>query len=320
MPSKDPNDSNYRRLWYVRFADDFLLGLAGSKNEAEKIKCDITSFLRNELRLTLNQDKTLITHARGGKAKFLGYEIHVLHADDKHDHRSQRCINGSIGLRIPRQVKQEKCAQYMRHGKPIHLPQRTIDTAYSIVSQYQVEYRGLVQYYKMAYNLHTLSQLKYVMEVSLVKTLASKQKITCQKVYKQFSAMVKNDEGEKRKVIQVKVNRPAPKLPLTTHFGAVSLKWNRWSSINDNLTKPIWNKRSEVEQRLLAQTCEVCQSQEKIEVHHVRKLADLQNKCNTELPEWKKRMIARRRKTLVVCHECHKEIQYGRYDGEALKR
>ncbi|WP_310732708.1 group II intron reverse transcriptase/maturase, partial [Wolbachia pipientis] len=72
-------------------------------------------------------------------------------------------INGSIGLRVPHHIKQKKCSEYMRCGKPIHLPQRTIDTAYSIVAQYQTEYRGIVQYYKMAYNLHTLSYLKYVM-------------------------------------------------------------------------------------------------------------------------------------------------------------
>lgn len=99
----------------------------------------------------------------------------------------------------------------------------------------------------------------------------------------------------------------------------MSLKWNKWVSISDNLI-PIWNKRSEIEQRLLAQTCELCKSQEQIEVHHVRKLADLLGKRNTELPEWKKRMIERQRKTLVVCHECHKKIQYGKYDGDSLKR
>lgn len=319
IPSKTPDDPNYRRLWYVRYADDFLLGLAGPKDEAEMIKDSIASFLKDELKLTLNQAKTLVTHAREEKAKFLGYEIHVLHADDKHDQRSQRCINGSIGLCVPYQVKQDKCVQYMRHGKPIHLPQRTIDTAYSIVSQYQAEYRGIVQYYKMAYNLHTLSRLKHVMEVSLVKTLASKYKTTCQKVYRQYGATIENEEGEKRKVIQVIVNRPKPKLPLITHFGGVSLKWNKWVSLNDDPTRPIWSKRSEVEQRLLAQTCELCNSHERIEVHHIRKLADLHQKCNTELPEWKKRMIARRRKTLVVCHECHKKIQYGRYDGKSFK-
>jgi hypothetical protein len=224
MPSKDSCDLNYRRLWYVRYADDILVGFAGPKNEAEQIKNEIAKFLNEDLNLMLNEDKTLITHACDSKANFLGYKIYVLHADDKYDHRTQRCINGSIGLRVPHHIKQKKCSEYMRCGKPIHLPQHTLDTAYSIVAQYQTEYRGIVQYYKMAYNLHTLSYLKYVMEVSLVKTLTSKYKTTCRKIYRKFGTMIENDEGEKRKVIQVRVDRLPSKIPLITHFDAVSLK------------------------------------------------------------------------------------------------
>ncbi|WP_179947524.1 reverse transcriptase domain-containing protein [Wolbachia endosymbiont of Cylisticus convexus] len=92
MPSKDSCDPNYRRLWYVRYADDILVGFAGPKNEAEQIKNEIAKFLNEELKLMLNEDKTLITHACDSKANFLGYEIHVLHADDKHDHRTQRWV------------------------------------------------------------------------------------------------------------------------------------------------------------------------------------------------------------------------------------
>ncbi len=92
IPSRDPNDPNFRRLWYTRYADDFLLGLVGSKSEAVEIKQKIANFLGEQLHLELNQDKTLVTHARCGQANFLGYEIHVLHANDKHDHRGQRCI------------------------------------------------------------------------------------------------------------------------------------------------------------------------------------------------------------------------------------
>ena len=98
------------------------------------------------------------------------------HADNKHDHRGQRCINGSVGLRVPSSVKNAYCAKYMRKGKPIHLTQRVNDDAYSIVAQYQAEYRGIVQYYRMAYNLHTLGKLRRMMELSLVKTLAKKYK------------------------------------------------------------------------------------------------------------------------------------------------
>ena len=78
IPSRDPNDPNFRRLWYTRYADDFLLGLVGSKSEAVEIKQKIADFNREQLQLELNQDKTLVTHARNQKANFLGYEIHIL--------------------------------------------------------------------------------------------------------------------------------------------------------------------------------------------------------------------------------------------------
>jgi len=315
MPSKDPNDPNFKRLWYVRYADDFLLGLTGSKNEAVQIKHQIANFLSKSLKLELNADKTLITNASSQKAKFLGYEVHILHENSKHDRRGQRCINGSIGLRVPAIVKQEKCKRYMKNGKPKHLPQRTIDDSYSIVSQYQAEYRGVVQYYRMAYNLHTLSKLRYVTEVSLVKTLASKYKTTCTKIYRKYGTTIKTDDGD-RKVILVKRDRKLNK-PLVAHFGGVSLKWNKWVSLNEQLTEPVWSKRSELIQRLEAQECELCGSQNKIEIHHIKKLSSLNRKESTKA-EWQKRMLARNRKTLVVCQKCHGNIHYGKYDGKKL--
>ncbi|MBE9047962.1 maturase [Pleurocapsales cyanobacterium LEGE 10410] len=318
IPSRDPNDPNFRRLWYTRYADDFLLGLVGSKSEAVEIKQKIANFLREQLHLELNKDKTLVTHAMNEKANFLGYEIHVLHANDKHDHRGQRCINGSVGLRVPKNVISSHCAKYMRRGKPIHLTSRINNDAYSIVAQYQAEYRGVVQYYRMAYNLHTLNRLKWFMHLSLVKTLAKKFKTTCCKTYHRYKATISTTDGT-FKVLQVTRQREA-KTPLVTHFGGVSLKWNKWVAIDDEQQSRIWNGRSEVVQRLLAQECELCGSQSNIEVHHIRKLADLEPKGRKPPPEWMKKMSARRRKTLVVCRNCHHNIQYGRYDGHALKR
>ena len=318
IPSRDPNDPNFRRLWYTRYADDFLLGLVGSKSEAVEIKHKIANFLGEQLHLELNKDKTLITHARKEKANFLGYEIHILHADDKHDHRGQRCINGSVGLRVPKNVISSHCARYLRCGKPIHLTSRVNNDAYSIVAQYQAEYRGVVQYYRMAYNLHTLNRLKWVMQLSLVKTLAKKFKTTCLQIYHRYKATISTNDGT-FKVLQVTRNRDE-QTPLITHFGGVSLKWNKWVAIDDEQQSRIWNGRSEVVQRLLAQECELCGSQSNIEVHHIRKLADLESKGRKPRPEWMKKMSARRRKTLIVCRNCHHSIQYGRYDGHALKR
>jgi hypothetical protein len=275
-------------------------------------------FLKRRLKLELSEEKTLITHARSEKANFLGYEIHCLHANDKHDGRGQRCINGSIGLRVPAHIQKDKCAKYMKWGKPIHLPQRTIDSAYSIVSQYQSEFRGIVQYYRMAYNLHTLWKLKRVIEISLVKTLAKKFKTTCRTIYRRYGIALETTDG-KYKALQVTIPRK-DKPPLQTYFGGFSLKTNEWAALDDNKTGYIWNhKRSEVVQRLLAQTCELCGSTDNIEVHHIRKLADVKKHGRKERPEWMVKMAARRRKTLIVCQTCHQNIQYGRYDGKELR-
>jgi group II intron reverse transcriptase/maturase len=316
IPSRDPNDPHYRRLWYCRYADDFLLGFVGPKAEALDIKQELARFLRDELHLELSEEKTLITHARSNVAHFLGYEVHTLQANDKHDHRGQRCINGAIGLRVPTDVIKAHCAPYMRRGKPIHLAQRVNDAAYSIVAQYQAEYRGVVQYYRLAYNLHQLSRLKRVTEVSLVKTLAKKYKTSCTRIYKRMGTLRETEQGV-YKVIEVRVERGANKAPLVAYFGGIPLRWNKWVSINETV-EPIWGKRSEIVQRLLRETCELCGATATLQAHHVRKLADLTRNGQRDVPLWVRRMVARRRKSLMVCQRCHDAIHCGRYDGPAF--
>ena len=93
-------DPGYRRLRYIRYADDHILGFTGPKAEAEQIKARLAAFLRETLGLELNQQKTLITHARSQPARFLGYHIKVQHCDAKII-KGQRGINGKIALRVP---------------------------------------------------------------------------------------------------------------------------------------------------------------------------------------------------------------------------
>src|SRR3982074_244311 len=114
LPTHDANDPEYRRLRYVRYADDFLLGFAGLRSEAQEIKGCLGEFLRDTLKLELFKTKTLITHARTEAARFLGYEIGTMHDDTK------RSINGAISLRVPVAVARAKCEPYMRSGKPVH--------------------------------------------------------------------------------------------------------------------------------------------------------------------------------------------------------
>ena len=114
-------DPGYRRLKYTRYADDHIIGFTGPKAEAEEIKARLAEFLRETLGLELNQDKTLITHARTQRARFLGYDISVWHCNTKIT-SGRRSANGKIALRVPPDVITAQCARYRKHGKPWHRP------------------------------------------------------------------------------------------------------------------------------------------------------------------------------------------------------
>jgi group II intron reverse transcriptase/maturase len=308
LPSIDPTDPEHRRLRYIRYADDFLLGFAGPRNEAEEIKARLREFLRDTLKLELSDAKTAITHARTGAARFLGYEVVVLQ-DDHQRHGRARSINGQIGLKVPVDVITAKCRPYLKHGKPVHRAGWLNDSAFSIVAQYQAEYRGIVQYYQLAFNLARFQQLKWVMETSLTKTLAAKLRISVAKVYDRFRARLQRPEGA-YKGLEVVVEREGKK-PLVAQWGGIPLRWRRTAVLDDD-PKPVFNARTELLERLLADECELCCSQEKVEVHHVRRLKDLERKGRAERPAWVLQMAKRQRKTLVVCRACHEDIERGR--------
>jgi group II intron reverse transcriptase/maturase len=319
LPSIDPQDPTYRRLRYIRYADDFLLGFAGPHKEAEEIKRLLGEFIGETLRLTLSQEKTLITQGRTGKARFLGYDISVQGADTKISDDGKRHVNAGIGLHVPRTVIESKCAAYMKNGKPVHRAERLHDSPYSIVRRYQQEYRGIVQYYQLANNVRTLGKLEWVMETSMAKTLAHKLRISVNQVYKKYRATIQNGHGTYNG-LRVIVQRGEGKKPLVAEWGGIPLRVTRTVMSLDDAPAPVWNDRTEVEERLLADTCELCGSHADIRVHHIRKMADLNRNGREEKPQWVKVMAARHRKTLVVCHPCHAAIHAGRYDGPRLSR
>ena len=141
LPYNDPFDPGYRRLRYVRYADDFVLGFSGPKAEAGQIKESLETFLRDTLKLELSREKTLITHATSQAARFLGYELVNQQANDKLDRTGRRKVNGRIGLRVPVKVIEQHCRGYMKNGKPAHRNVLIHDEDYSIVDRYQAEFR-----------------------------------------------------------------------------------------------------------------------------------------------------------------------------------
>ncbi len=315
LPSTDTNDQNFRRLRFVRYADDFLLGFIGPKNEAEEIKQHLGTFLREELKLELSKTKTFITHARSEAARFLGYEVTTMQRDTKRSPTTRthgtkcRSVNGRVGLRVPKDVLRSKCEQYTKKGKAIHRKELQNDSDFTIIMKYQLEFRGIANYYRLAYNMHTLQRLKWIMEQSLTKTLAGKYKQSVHKIYKKYAAKLDVDDVI-YKGLRVIVPREGKK-PLVAVWGGISLKWDIQANLQDQLPQ-IWGKRSELEQRLLANLCEYCGSTDHIQVHHVRALKDLDKYAGREKPEWVKIMAARHRKTLVLCRTCHQDVHAGR--------
>jgi hypothetical protein len=310
LPSKDPYDPDYRRLRYVRYADDVLLGFSGPKAEALEIKHLLGRFLHEELKLELSEDKTLITHARTGKARFLGYDIVAQHSDDKLTHR-KRSINSKIGLRVPEEAITRRCALYMRHGKPWHRSQMLSDRDYSIISQYQAEYGGVVQYYLLAADVCRLHRLHWVMETSLLKTLAGKHSSSVAKMARKYKATIDTPYGP-RVCFQTTVKRGEGKKPLVARFGGIPLRRQKKAVLVDRSPVLFTTSGNELIHRLLTGRCEVCGSTERLEVHHIRKLADLNKPGRNAKPAWVQIMAKRRRKTLVTCTGCHDAIHAGR--------
>jgi group II intron reverse transcriptase/maturase len=306
LPRRDPMDPGYRRLRYVRYADDILLGFAGPKAQAEEIKRRLAQFLRDDLKLELSETKTLITHARTSAARFLGYEITVQHNDRKIA-AGRRAVNGVIGLRVPKDVIKAKSAPYMARGRPTRRPELLNDEDYSIIRRYGSEYRGIVQYYLLAGDVYRLDRLHWVMAVSLLKTLANKYDSSVNKMARKYAATIETPHGP-RKCLQASIPRGDGKKPLVATFGGIPLKRQKRAVLRDREPVPAIARHKEVVRRLLAGRCEVCGQQEKVRVHQIRRLADLSKPRRPQPPEWVRIMATRRRKTLIVCDACHASI------------
>jgi group II intron reverse transcriptase/maturase len=310
MPAMVANDPDYRRLRYVRYADDFLLGFVGPRLEAEAIKEQLKAFLHESLKLELSPEKTLITHATTQAARFLGYDITCHAPGDKTD-RTGRRITGRVSLRIPAEVVESRCTVYMKAGKPIPRVQLMGESDYAIILKYQAEYRGVVQYYAFAHNVAWLSKLHWIMETSLLKTLACKHQMSVATLSRKYRSTTATPHGP-RSCLKAIVERKG-KSPLVATFGGIPLVRRKdFQVLEDRSLHISYRPRSELLQRLLKEKCEVCGSTHEVQVHHVRRLKDLKAPGRRGKPLWMQTMSALRRKTLVVCHECHVAIHAGR--------
>ena len=313
LPSRDPLDPDYRRLRYVRYADDFVLGFIGPKAEAKQIKESLETFLHDSLKLELSREKTLITNATSQAARFLGYELVNQQTNTRLDPNGRRSVNGHIGLRVPAKVIEQHCRAYMRNGKPAHRPYLLNDDDYTIISRYQAEFRGVVQYYLLAHNVFHLQEAEMGYGVNRwPKPLRPSTRPHAQRSVSALQKRRANRAWAERACLKVVVQRDNGKRPLVALFGGIPLKRKRQAVLADQQPGRYRSGRTELIKRLLADECELCESTVDIQVHHVRALRDLNVKGQGDKPKWVQVMAARRRKTLVVCAPCHADIHAGR--------
>jgi len=307
-PGLDPMDEGYRRIQYTRYADDFLIGVIGSKADAEQMKEDISVFLSEKLKLTMSAEKTLVTHGHD-KARFLGYDITV--NDDKSTRKTSkgqsRIFMNRVKLYLPREKWSGKLLDYGvlkiakdEHGKENWKPLQRGDwmclAPHEIVRQYNAQIRGLYNYYRLASNVSVLNKFRYVMEYSMYKTFAGKYQITMTKAKLKFtrngvfSVPYRNKSGEKSAKFY------------SEGFPRVKFALGNFVDLTPEYAK--LNQPGELYFRFKAGKCELCGAVSKdVTVHQVRTLKGVSGNTN-----WEQAMLRKRRKTLIVCRECHANI------------
>ena len=312
-PHKDAMDADFRRMQYVRYADDFLISVIGSKSECETIKADITQFMREQLKLELSDEKTLITHAQD-KAKFLGYEIFIRKSDAVKRNKDgvlKRDFNGAVVLTLNSAVIQKKLTEYnaleVRNidGKDIwwSKPRRymTPMKPEDILAQYNAETRGLYNYYSLAANVSKeCASFAFIMKMSMFKTLGWKLNTSARKVRQKY---------QKDKDFVIPYNDAKGKQKYRVFYNEGLKKRNAQFDVDyDKLPQTMYVPYPSLVERLKDGRCELCGKEGKVVMHHVRTLTKL--KGNNE---WEKLMLKRHRKTLVVCEDCNSMIQnYGK--------
>ncbi len=300
-----------KEIKYVRYADDFIIGVNGSTADCERIKAELKAFISGKLKMELSEEKTLITHS-SQKARFLGYDISVRRSNQLkasgRDAIAKRTLNLMTELTIPLKDKIEKFlfrikAVEVKNGALYPIKRNALVglSDLEVVMTYNAELRGICNYYSMACNFARLSYFAYLMEYSCLKTLAAKHRSTIFKIKEMFS------DGHGNWGVPYETKRGEKRLYFAQFMNCKNAK-----AVSDR--KPLnatwyWHNPNSIEKRLAASRCELCGSEtsERYEVHHVNKVKNLKGK-----EHWERVMIAKKRKTMVVCYDCHHRIIHGK--------
>ena len=301
-----PSDPGYKSLRFNRYADDFVVGIIGSRKDAEQVKADVRDFLANTLKLTLSEEKTKVTHS-SGLIDYLGYQFTVRRSKDaKRDSSGvlRRMWYGKVALYVPHDKWVQKLKEYhafkivtdadgKERWKPLHRGKLMHKDAIAIISQFNAEIRGLYNFYSMAENVSVLNNFAFIMRGSFLKTLAAKGNTTRRKIRQRY---------ERDGVISIPyTTKDGPKQCEFYHDGFTKKKDLPFLTADILPQYVKYDKPNSLARRLKAGICELCGAVTKeIHMHHVRRLKDLKSKNELEL-----KMTQMRRKSIALCPECY---------------
>lgn len=315
----DPQDPHFRRLMYVRYADDFLIGVVGSKAEAEALKTWLAVYLKTILHLELSLEKTLITNAKA-KVRFLGYDIQrwqgtriVKVRDRARGVVRRRTTNYHMKLVMPFDKVQAFAQEYgsTNHWEAKHRTTLLHHSELEIMMIFNAEIRGFLNYYALADNLSAVaSNLLWLTTNSFLKTVAAKRQCSARQVVVDLKTGANTFT-----IVHPTADEASREYQLLSSTRQLKRRKITYTTVDNRVSTSRYRNPTDLVQRLLANECEWCGTREGlIEVHHIRKLKDLKGK-----QPWEIQMIARRRKTMVLCQHCHDELHLGRLNEATCK-
>lgn len=310
IPSYPAKDLQNRKIQYNRYADDFVIGIIGSKQDAQSVKNDIADFLQNSLKLTLSEEKTKITHS-SEMVRYLGYDFSI--SRDKatkrdKDGNPRRVWYGGVNLYVPHEKWLGKLLQYKvlkiskdtsgkERWKSLHRGWLMNRENVDIVRKYNSEIRGLYNYYRLAKNVSVLHDFYFIMKGSLYKTFAAKYKSS-------FNKMKAKHEINGVFTVDYETKAGISKCEFY-HDGFVKVDAPLFGDVDILPEYRIKSRSNSLAYRLKAGRCEACGwYTSDIHMHHVRKIKDLTGKDNFEAL-----MMKKRRKSLALCSKCYEKAR-----------
>jgi group II intron reverse transcriptase/maturase len=318
IPAVMVNDPNFIRIKYLRYADDWLIGICGPRKLAEQVKGELTTFLSQRLKLTLSTEKTKITQARKEQARFLGTELTIGRGGLQRvvttfNHSKRPIRRRSTGSEI---IMTAPIADLVKRlhtkgfctatGQPTTKTEWTHLRADQMILLYNGINRGIQNYYRFTDNFSYLTRIQYILQFSLAHTLAAKYKCSLRQIFQRFgktpSIQIPTKDGKQERCITFYNNSDWKKRRNGFQIGRANVDLLQWSIRLRSRSK-------------LGMPCCICNSSQRVEMHHVRHIRKIGGKEPRGIDAILRTL---NRKQLPVCVQCHEKAHRGEYDGLRL--